>query len=90
MTGAELARAFADFVNGSSKKEVSAFVEELTSRTHRTLQQGSMGVMLRCIEAWAEAWAQNRFDLRNEATVKLAQRIVAATGDQYDRTLPLI
>jgi hypothetical protein len=86
--GIEAARALADFANAMGNgPEVAAFVEELTCRTHRTLQQSVMRLMVACIEAWAAS--KNR-DLRNEATVKLCQRIVELTGDTYERHLPRI
>jgi hypothetical protein len=84
--GAEAARALADFANAmGNRAQVEAFVEELTRRTHRTLQQSVMRTMVACIEAWAAA---KDSDLRNEATIKLCKRIVAATGDTYERHLP--
>ncbi len=81
MSGEELARAFEDFVNGAQGKEVRAFVETLTTRTHRTLQQRAMGVIMECIKSWAQAAESERHDLRNEATCKLAQHIMKATPD---------
>ena len=45
--------------------------------------------MVKSLEAWAEL-PEGQYDGRNEATVKLARKIIAATGDKYDRFLPLI
>jgi hypothetical protein len=89
MTGTELADALADFVNGGDKKDVEEFVQQLTNRTHKTLQQGAMRLFVATIEKWASL-NENQYDLRNEATVKLAKRIINATGDKYDRGLPLV
>ena len=88
LTGAEMAQMLDEFVNGGGTEQTAAFVEQVTGRTHRTLQQKIMGLFVATIEAWAE----DKFghDLRNEATVKLAKKIVAATGDKYDRFLPLV
>ena len=57
---------------------------------HRTLQQGMMRLFTACIEKWAEQADKGQYDLRNEATVKLCKKIVEATGDKYDRGLPLV
>lgn len=88
LTGAEMAQMLDEFANKSYDKDIAAFVEQITCRTHRTLQQKIMSLFLRTIEAWAED--KGGHDVRNEATVKLAKKIVAATGDRYDRFLPRI
>jgi hypothetical protein len=53
------------------------FVEQLTRRTHRTLQQNIARLFLKCFAAWAEIAdkGEGHYDLRNEGTVKLAQKI---------------
>lgn len=90
-TGAEMARELDNWVNGASKADVQAFAEAVTERTHRTLQQKCMGLFVACIEIWAERSKRpDLYDARNEATVKLARKMVDATGDKYDRHLPLI
>lgn len=89
LTGAEMAQMLDEFCNAfSHEKEMNDFVEQVTRRTHRTLQQRIMALFVKTIEAWADGKCGH--DARNEATVKLARRIVEATGDKYDRFLPLI
>jgi hypothetical protein len=88
LTGAEMAQMLDEFANKSYDEDVAEFVEQITCRTHRTLQQKIMGLFMRTIEAWAGD--KGGHDARNEATVALAKKIVAATGDKYDRFLPLI
>jgi hypothetical protein len=56
------------------------FVEVVTN-SHRTLQQSAFKLFMSCIKEWAK---QERYDARNEATVKLSKRIVAALGDDID------
>ena len=58
--------------------EARDFVEELTLRTHRTLQQKAMGVFIQVMIAWAENAKKGSgwYDARNEATVKMAAKIV--------------
>lgn len=89
LSGADMAMMLDEFANGADAKEYADFVEQMTNRTHRTLQQRVMGLFVKCIEAWA-ALPEGRYDGRNEATVKLAQKMVAGSGDKYDRHLPLI
>lgn len=89
LSGGELARLVDEFVNGSSDADFQNFAEHMVSRVHRTLQQKTMGLFMRTIEAWA-ALPENYFDGRNEATVRLSRKIITATGDKYDRYLPLI
>jgi len=90
LTGEEMAEMLDEFANGSDRNEADAFAEHVTRRTHRTLQQKIMGLFVACVERWSEDEASKRYDLRNEATCKLARRITDATGDKYDRHLPLI
>jgi hypothetical protein len=87
LTGAEMAEMLDEFMNSSGNEKIPEFVEQLTCRTHRTLQQRIMGLFVACIEAWAEAPS---YDARNEATVSLAKKFVAGSGDKYDRFLPFI
>lgn len=56
-----------------------AFAENML-RQHPTLQQSMMRVIVETIKAWSETkW----FDLRNEATVKLSQKIVEEVGEDF-------
>jgi len=78
-----------EFVNGSDEKEILDFCDQLVNRTHRTLQQKIATLMMRSFTAWASL-PDGRYDLRNEATVKLAKTIVKSTEDQFYKSLPLI
>jgi len=73
--GVKAAKELANFVNGMGHS-VEDFVEQLTLREHRTLQQQAMALFLGCIEAWADK-EDGRFDLRNEDTVKICRKIKA-------------
>jgi hypothetical protein len=88
MTGKDMAEALSNFANGCSRKDIEEFAEHLTTRVHRTLQQKCMGLFIACVERWAED--KYGHDMRNEATVVLCKKIVAGTGDKYDRILPYI
>ncbi len=54
---------------------------------HRTLQQSIFNVFMQCIKAWAET---KNFDARNEYTVTLCKKIMAAVKDDYFGRTPLI
>lgn len=88
LNGEALAKLVDEFCNKADDQDIQAFVEQLTKRTHRTLQQKAAKLMVATFEAWAED--KGGHDLRNEATIKLAKKFVEATGDKYDRFLPLI
>lgn len=91
LTGEQMGELLDEFVNGASREQMAAFVQKVTDRTHRTLQQKIMGAFVACIESWAaRAERPGLYDARNEATVKLCKKIVDATGDKYDRVLPYI
>ena len=91
LTGRQIAELLEEFVNAHSRdSEADEFVAYITDNMHRTLQQSFMKVILNLLERWKVASLTGRFDLRNEATVKLAQKMLDATGDRYDRPLPLI
>lgn len=79
-TPQEMADYMADFVNTLSDSDNKPFAKEMTNK-HRTLQQGAMRLFLSLCEEWAEQEKAGRYDLRNEATVKLAKRILEVVDD---------
>jgi dGTP triphosphohydrolase len=82
--GFEFADLFSQLVNSSSRKTRDAAIGKML-RDHRTLQQGMMRFVMDYIEGMAE---KQHFDLRNEASVKLAKAIMELPSDI--RSLPLI
>jgi len=81
-TGEEVAEILADFVNGLNSENKAEFVEKLTKRTHRTLQQQVFGLFVASIFSWSET-EENYFDLRNEYTIKTSKElaeVIAFTG----------
>lgn len=82
-------QALTNFVNSYSH-DSKAFATELTYE-HRTLQQSAFGLMLTCIDTWANL-PENQYDGRNEYTIKTCRRIVEAFGEdwKYVRRPPLI
>jgi hypothetical protein len=72
------AKAIADALNYmGNNPEVIADV--LANRTHRTLQQSFMRVVVAFIEAEAKNVDEYKHDLRNEATVKLCEHIAKSS-----------
>tara|TARA_R110000822_G_scaffold89258_1_gene206820 strand:- start:214 stop:594 length:381 start_codon:yes stop_codon:yes gene_type:complete len=75
--GFKAARELEDFINGGSS-EKDNFVEGFL-RMHNTLQQSTMGLMFKCVEAMA---AVENVDGRNQASKLTAQRVLAGYREQ--------
>lgn len=73
-TGEEMAIEFSDFVNVSTHDK-QEFANQVTSE-HRYLQQEMFNAMMKCIENWAEAYEDNRYDPRNEYAVKASSAMI--------------
>ena len=84
----EFVKAFSSFVNSRSTPEFE-YAVELMSREHRTLQQQMTQVCLLWLEHLTSLEEHNGYDLRNEASVKLAKRLLSEV-EKYDLRLPLI
>jgi hypothetical protein len=74
-TGDEVARDLANFCNGLSSADKRAFIEQLTQREHRTIQQRVMTLFVGVVQEYAKL-SEGEYDLRNEATVMLCRDIV--------------
>ena len=77
----QAAETVADYVNnmGHDPKE---FVEQM-ARQHRTLQQSFTGVCLKWLEHLSKL-KEGEFDLRNEDSVKVAQKLLKDIDPRYD------
>jgi hypothetical protein len=75
----------ADFVNSFGEIHLRDFIEEMGYRTHRTLQQNFTRLCFMWLDFLAEMGKQGRYDLRNEASCKMARQIV----DQFGKGMPL-
>ena len=73
------ARALTDAVNEMGF-DVESFADEITRRTHRTLQQNAFGAFLATIKAWAGVTSDRR-DARNEWTCLRSREIVEMLGE---------
>jgi len=67
---------------------VKETVDVICHRTHRTQQQVIMGMMIGMIYQWSEDFKNKNYDLRNEATCKLCNKIWEAFAN--DMWLPFI
>ena len=76
-TGKEVAEKVSDFVNSAFGSERVDFVETVVS-DHRTLQQDMFKMFLGCIQEWAVAHDNDRYDARNEYTVKASKVMMEA------------
>lgn len=65
-----------------SDKEYHELAEKICN-THRTLQQNKMRLIVHMLQVWAEQEEGGWYDLRNEATVKLASKIVEKFKDDF-------
>lgn len=77
VTGEEMAHILTDFVNGATNGKLEKFVETLTRRSHRTLQEEVFMLFLKCVDSWAE---QNQnvmydYDARNKYTIITSDKI---------------
>lgn len=84
--GSEMAKLLSVFCN-SFTVDVKGFVAQIMNE-HRTLQQTVFGLMMATIKEWAKEADTGRYDLRNEATVKMSKKIMDALGD--DTYIPFI
>ena len=82
--GKAAADALANFINSADREAQAAFVEQLTKRTRRTLQQLAFGLFLRCVKQWAKDCESDNFDARNESTCKLSFTIAKSFGDDWE------
>jgi len=90
LVGIEAAKALADAVNIIGGVAEEAFVEELTVRTHRTLQQAAGNLMFQAIAKFAAEHDRGNYDLRNEALGKACKQIVESNPDLFDHRMPMI
>ena len=83
----EAVQTLLNCVNGGDAREIANIIWETVSRDHRTLQEGFWSSMLLAQIKYAD----NPSDLRNEAAVKLAQKVKEmAKENNFDYGLPFI
>ena len=90
--GREVAKLLGDMVNvlGGNNAAEEGFIDELTNREHRTLQQSSFGLMLKVMEKWSKDYEKGMFDGRNEFALKKCKEIVDQNPDLFEFGVPLI
>lgn len=83
-----LVNEVADFVNAFGIQHLKQFVEEM-GQQHWTLQQSFTRLCFMWIDHLAEKEQLGQYDLRNEASCKMAKKIVDEFGP-LARTLPWV
>jgi len=86
----EFIESFDRVVNNISLTKAEG--QEIAQRvvnTHRTLQQNKMRLIILILKEWTEMDMDGRYDLRNEAAVKLATKLLAGVKED-DLVLPMI
>lgn len=87
-TGEETGQALERFVNVMcNRDENKEFVEYIVHRTHRTLNQGIIGLVFDIIKEEAKLAETMRYDARNEASVMACKKLAKELEDIY---LPFI
>lgn len=79
-TPRSMAAAMANFLNSIDDEMAPKFVEGMACQ-HRTLQQKFTGLCFEWLKNLA-ALDATQYDLRNEASVEMARKIVGQFGDQ--------
>jgi len=69
----DAAIALSDAVNAMSFRPDHFAYEAM--KQHRTLQQGMFRAFVACVAEWSSMYETGNYDLRNEQTVKAANRI---------------
>lgn len=76
----EVAEKLEKFVNSFSFP-AEEFADRITQRTHRTLQQSIMRIVIALLQRWSDNYEKGIYDLRNEDTCKLADKMIKGAGD---------
>jgi hypothetical protein len=82
--GEEAAQDLESFVNCMSMREdEEKFVKKVVYGTHSTLNQSLFGLFFKCILEEAKCFDTERYDLRNEASVKACNTLVPHLNSVY-------
>ena len=81
---AEAIGVITDALNRGQDEIVANAIAQKLTATHRTLQQKFMGVVIPAvIDMFAWMKKENRFDLRNEASCEVAEKLKKITDEEY-------
>ena len=87
----EMADAISKFINRmSGGAERAAALGKALAADHRTLQQTHMHMVYNFLKCEAQNYFDDFYDARNEATVKLASRMMEPIASDVDLCLPYI
>lgn len=68
-TGRQMAEELSNFINSATLQQQQEFVDAVVS-DHRTLQQDTFSMFLKCINLWAVNAEQGNYDERNARACK--------------------
>lgn len=72
----ETFKTLSSFINGAGGSDFAELSEKIAWREHRYLQEEFfVKVVLELIKHWSNAYTQERFDARNEYTVKTCHKL---------------
>jgi hypothetical protein len=80
LSGKDAAYALENFINKASKEDLEEFTLYIVDTMHRTLQQKLMRVLVVLIRRWGKM-PPGGYDLRNESTIKLCQRLTLTLAE---------
>jgi hypothetical protein len=87
-TGEEAGEYMENFVNMMGNRQANEdFVKKIVYGTHRTLNQGLIGLFFDVIKEEAKLMEPRRFDDRNEASVRACDKLTKVLAEVY---LPFI
>lgn len=82
MNGQELANELLKVIcKGNNHHDIDLFANEIIG-AHRTNQQSTMKLLLRTIVAYADNYRSGNFDLRNQKSCELADKILKLLEDE--------
>ena len=81
MTGNEMGNMLSDFVNSSFASERNELASVIVS-DHRSLQEDSFLMFLKCIEVWADNYDSGYYDERNKYTCMASSVMINALKDK--------
>jgi hypothetical protein len=78
----EIVHKLEDFANSFITGKFEEHFADMITSCHRTIQQNIFRLFLPTIKKWARAYEENRYDLRNEDTVKTCKKMIDALGEE--------
>ena len=81
---------FSTAVNMFMSKEELRETALACCRDHRTLQQNKMRLIVEMLKVWDEDFINNNYDIRNEQTCRVANKIMGCLNEFEDTVFPTV